>query len=126
MESETFPGIKESTVFLEVIEKLMRERSINKNILANESGIPYTTIDGWWKKGYTNIRMSTLKKLAAYFNVSLDYLMETTPPSAEEEYESMLQYLKVRPEMKLLFSASKTATKDDIEMAAKFLEVIKK
>lgn len=113
-------------MFLEVIEKLMRERSINKNILANESGIPYTTIDGWWKKGYTNIRMSTLKKLAAYFNVSLDYLMETTPPSAEEEYESMLQYLKVRPEMKLLFSASKTATKDDIEMAAKFLEVIKK
>lgn len=113
-------------MFLEVIEKLMRDRGINKNILANESGIPYTTIDGWWKKGHDNIRLSTLKKLAAYFNVSLDYLMETTPPSAEEEYENMLQYLKVRPEMKLLFSASKTATKEDIEKAAKFLEAIKK
>ncbi|MEI6100916.1 MAG: helix-turn-helix transcriptional regulator [Eubacteriales bacterium] len=111
-------------MFLDVIEKLMRERNINKNVLANESGIPYTTIDGWWKKGYDNIRLTTLKKLAAYFNVSLDYLMDA--PSAEEEYENMLQYLKVRPEMKLLFSASKTATREDIENAAKFLEAIKK
>lgn len=112
-------------MFLEILERLMKERNINKNVLANESGIPYTTIDGWWKKGYDNIRLSTLKKLAAYFNVSLDYLMDTSP-EMEDEYENMLQYLKERPEMQLLFSASKTATKEDIEKAAKFLEAIKK
>ena len=112
-------------MFLEILERLMKERNINKNVLANESGIPYTTIDGWWKKGYDNIRLTTLKKLAAYFNVSLDYLMDSSP-ELEDEYENMLQYLKERPEMKLLFSASKTATKEDIEKAAKFLEAIKK
>ena len=112
-------------MFLEILERLMKERNINKNVLANESGIPYTTIDGWWKKGYDNIRLSTLKKLAAYFNVSLDYLMDTSP-ELEDDYENMLQYLKERPEMQLLFSASKTATKEDIEKAAKFLEAIKK
>jgi transcriptional regulator with XRE-family HTH domain len=112
-------------MFLEILERLMKERNINKNVLANESGIPYTTIDGWWKKGYDNIRLSTLKKLAAYFNVSLDYLMDSSPV-LEDEYENMLQYLKERPEMQLLFSASKSATKEDIEKAAKFLEAIKK
>lgn len=112
-------------MFLEILERLMKERNINKNVLANESGIPYTTIDGWWKKGHDNIRLSTLRKLAAYFNVSLDYLMDTSPVM-EDEYEDMLQYLKERPEMQLLFSASKTATKEDIEKAAKFLEAIKK
>ena len=112
-------------MFLEILERLMKERNINKNVLANESGIPYTTIDGWWKKGFDNIRLSTLKKLAAYFNVSLDYLMDTSP-ELEDDYENMLQYLKERPEMQLLFSASKTATKEDIEKAAKFLEAIKK
>lgn len=112
-------------MFLEILERLMKERNINKNVLANESGIPYTTIDGWWKKGFDNIRLSTLKKLAAYFNVSLDYLMDSSP-ELEDEYENMLQYLKERPEMQLLFSASKTATKEDIEKAAKFLEAIKK
>lgn len=112
-------------MFLDLLERLMKERNINKNVLANESGIPYTTIDGWWKKGYDNIRLSTLKKLAAYFNVSLDYLMDFSP-ELDDEFENMLQYLKERPEMQLLFSASKTATKEDIEKAAKFLEAIKK
>ena len=58
--------------FLTKLDKLMKDRNINKNQLSKESGVPYTTIDGFYKKGTDNIKLSTLKKLAAYFECSLD------------------------------------------------------
>ena len=58
------------------LDLLMRERNINKAELARESGIPYTTIDGFYKKGSDNAKLSTLKKLCAYFGCSLDYLAD--------------------------------------------------
>ena len=62
--------------FLSKLDKLMSERRINKNQLSKEAGIPYTTIDGFYKKGTDNIKLSTLKKLSTYFGCSLDYLAD--------------------------------------------------
>lgn len=62
--------------FLSKLDKLMQEKNINKSQLSKESGVPYTTIDGFYKKGTDNIKLSTLKKLANYFDCSLDYLAD--------------------------------------------------
>ena len=35
----------------EKLDLLMKEKNINKATLARESGVPYTTIDGFYKKG---------------------------------------------------------------------------
>lgn len=61
--------------FLDKLNYLMEKRSINKNVLSQLSGIPYTTIDGLYKKGYENTKLSTIRKLARALDVSLDYLM---------------------------------------------------
>ena len=58
------------------LDLLMKERNINKADLARESGVPYTTIDGFYKKGSENEKLSTLKKLCTYFNCTLDYLAD--------------------------------------------------
>lgn len=71
-------------MFIDMLDMLMNEKGINKSVLAKESGIPYTTIDGWYKKGNEDIRLSTLKKLCAYFNVSLDYIMESEVSQKEK------------------------------------------
>lgn len=68
------------------LDLLMEERNINKAELARESGIPYTTIDGFYKKGSENAKLSTLKKLCAYFNCSLDYLADD---SIKEESQTI-------------------------------------
>lgn len=60
------------------LDLLMKERNINKADLARESGVPYTTIDGFYKKGSENAKLSTLKKLCTYFNCTLDYLADDT------------------------------------------------
>ena len=58
------------------LDILMKERNISKADLARESGVPYTTIDGFYKKGSENAKLSTLKKLCNSFNCTLDYLAD--------------------------------------------------
>ncbi|EGT3815320.1 XRE family transcriptional regulator [Clostridioides difficile] len=59
----------------EKIDKLLNSKNITKSQLSKESGIPYTTISGFYVKGTDNVKLSTLKKLADYFQCSLDYLV---------------------------------------------------
>jgi len=59
--------------FLEKLDSLLKEKKLNKHLLSKESGIPYTTIDGWYKKGYDGLKLTTLRKLALFFNTTLDY-----------------------------------------------------
>jgi len=61
--------------FLERLNALMERDGLNKSTLSERSGIPYTTIDGWYKKGYEGVKMSTLRKLAACFGVTIDDLV---------------------------------------------------
>ena len=61
--------------FLERLEQLSLERGItNNHKLADLSGVPYTTIDNFYRKGYENVKLSTLKKLANFFGCTLDFL----------------------------------------------------
>lgn len=62
--------------FLEKLDFLMNKYNLNKHTFSQASGIPYTTIDGFYKKGYEGCRLSTLEKIRDYFNTSLDYLMD--------------------------------------------------
>ncbi|MEY8321864.1 helix-turn-helix transcriptional regulator [Lachnospiraceae bacterium 46-61] len=59
--------------FLEKLDLLLNENKLNKHSLSQQSGIPYTTIDGWYKKGYDGLKLTTLRKLAIFFNTTLDY-----------------------------------------------------
>lgn len=61
--------------FLEKLDSLMNKYGLNKRTLSQKSEIPYTTIDGWYKKGYEGLKLTTLRKLADYFNITLDYLV---------------------------------------------------
>ena len=98
--------------FTERLEYLMRRNGINnKSELAKVSGIPYTTIDGFYKKGTDNIKLSTLRKLAKCLHCSLDYLTEDSDviepttlaahfdgddftPEEQEEISNFVQYVK--------------------------------
>ena len=44
-------------------------------MLAQKSGVPYTTIVGLYERGADNARLSTLNRICTCFNVSLDYLV---------------------------------------------------
>ena len=60
--------------FLDRIDNLMEQKGINKNQLAQMTGIPVSTIYGWYKKGYDNITLPTFRKLSRFFGCSMEYL----------------------------------------------------
>lgn len=62
--------------FLEKLDHMMQKHSLNKSKLSRLSGVPYTTIDAFYKKGYEHTKISTIRKIASALNVSLDYLVD--------------------------------------------------
>lgn len=62
--------------FLSRLEAMSRRKGIENNYqLAERSGVPYTTIDNFYRNGFENIKLTTLRKLAAFFECSLDDLI---------------------------------------------------
>lgn len=102
-------------MFLDVFDKLLKENNLNRRQFALKSGIPYTTVDGFYKKGYENIRLTTLRKIADFFNVSLDYLVFGDDVPFGKKNEAMEFYKKldtndkaeIRGEMKHMLRADK-------------------
>lgn len=96
--------------FLNKLDDLMASHGFNKHTLSMACGIPYTTIDAWYKKGYSNAKLSTIQKLADFFGVTIDYLMreeitdmnygltkntpEPATTSSEAKEEEIYQMLK--------------------------------
>lgn len=90
--------------FIDRLDALMKKNGItNKSELSKISGIPYTTIDGFYKKGSDNIKLSTLKKLSECLHCSLDYLVDEDAPQTiaahfdgdeytEEELDKIKEY----------------------------------
>lgn len=69
--------------FLDRIDSLLDERGLNKNQLATLTGIPVSTVYGWYKKGYGSITLPTLLKLSEFFNCSMEYLVNGNPASSD-------------------------------------------
>lgn len=62
--------------FIDKLDYLMEHQQLNRNILSGKSGIPYTTIDNWYKRGYEGLKLTTLKKLSNALNVDIDYWID--------------------------------------------------
>ena len=79
-----------------------------------------------WKHGDIP-KMTTLQKLADYFNVSADYFLDIADdmPKVAPDVQELIEDYNSRPEMKMLFKATQGVTAEDIERAAKFLEAMK-
>ena len=81
--------------FTQKLDLLMRRRGLTRGGLARETGIPYTTIVGFYEKGYENIRLSNARRIAAFFDVPIDYLFDDCadfPPDAEDDDAILRRY----------------------------------
>lgn len=56
---------------LDKVEYLLKKNGLNKRQLSLQADIPYSTIDGWFKVGYDNMKLSTFKKLCRFFDVDM-------------------------------------------------------
>lgn len=61
---------------LQKLTELMENHGDNVASLSRKSGVPYTTIDGLYKKGYGNAKLPTIKAICDVYGVSLDYMIK--------------------------------------------------
>ena len=92
--------------FLDKLDMLMANQGLNKRKLSILSGVAYTTIDGFYKRGYENAQLSNLRKIAKALNTSLDFLVtddseetnkspgtDESVPRDGREYDSQKDFL---------------------------------
>ena len=74
--------------FLDRLRMLSRRKGLENNMqLSKASGVPYTTLDNFYRNGYENVKLSTLKKLSVCLDCTIEYLVNgdstSDTPSAE-------------------------------------------
>lgn len=116
-------------MFYDLFCELCARKDIAPTRAALDMGMSKATPTTWKNKG-TMPQAAQLQKIADYFGVSVDYLLGNTKQkekplvNEDEELTEYLDELKNRPEMKMLFSLAKGATKEDVEKAVKIIETL--
>lgn len=121
------------------LKKLREEHHMSQSKLAKAIGVAQSTV-GMWESGKNKPEYATLLKIANVFGVSVDYLTgadntdklnisvvdeNKNPIVLDNEALELIDSLRSNPEMKMLFSVSKNATKEDIIKAVKIIEALK-
>lgn len=109
----------------EIFEHLLQIRGVSTYRVAKETSIPQQTFSKW-KNGISTPKADKLQKIADYFGVTVEYLMgnDKTITKEDIELQNYLEELRTRPELKMLFSLTKNATKADVEKAVKIIETM--
>lgn len=109
----------------ERIENLRKSRKISQGKLETELGFSNGSISKWRNSDPTPER---LKKLADYFEVSIEYLLTGEEKENEQKYyinkesEEMAQFLFENPEYKVLFDASRKVKQEDIQFVKEMID----
>lgn len=70
-------------MFYDVFEKLCTEKGIKPGRAADEIGISRATVTNWKKNGYSP-RRNILEKIAQYFSVSVDTLLDQSSSETQK------------------------------------------
>ena len=109
--------------FYDKYVRMCNEIGKSPSAVAVEAGTTKTAVNRW--KNGSIPSDATLMKLTDYFGCSPDELRgdaETNTPPTTEDVAEVLQALRERPEMKMLFDAGLKANPETVKETARFLE----
>lgn len=116
------------------IDELCKQRKISGARLCREIGIQPSILTDLKYGRQKGLSAVTAQKIAAFFSVSVAYLLgeenEKLAPEGklindDPELTAYVQDLKERPEIRMLFSLTHSATKEDVECAVKIIKALK-
>lgn len=121
----------------ERIFELIEEKGLTAYRVSKDTGISQASLADW-RKGRSNPKIDKLQKLSEYFGVSIGYLTgevdERTDTQAPQKHQGyyvdketaeFAEYLRTRPNARLLFSAAKDISKEDMQKAVEYIEFLK-
>jgi Helix-turn-helix. len=115
----------------------MKERELTAYRVSKDTGISQASLADW-RKGRSKPKIDKLQKLSEYFGVSISYLtgesneidntQQMQVPNGyyiDKETAEYAEMLRTRPGARLLFSAAKDISKDDLQKAVEYIEFLK-
>ena len=114
----------------EVFEHLLQSCGVSAYRFCKETGISQSTIRTWKKKGNL-IKGDLAKKIADYFNVSVDYIMTGEEKESDKYYlndetAEMAQALFENRDLRVLFDAARDASPEDLKTTYDMLMALKR
>jgi hypothetical protein len=128
-----------STQFINRLKAVMAEHKITQTELAKRTGIRQSSISDWLNNRYEP-KQDKVYILANALNVSPAWLLgyddSNIPPVqsipekkdgyyTDPEAAEFAEYLRTRPGARMLFSAAKDITKEEMEETVKYIEFLK-
>lgn len=108
----------------EKVYALAKERGVKIAQLEKELGMAHSTILKWETSQPSG---ETLGKVADYFDVSVDFLLgRHNGYYTDPDVVILAQALKDRPEMRVLFDASRDVSATDLEAVIEIVKRLKK
>lgn len=114
-------------MYYEVFQQLCDERGVRPGTVSKATGVSTATLTNW-KQGKYTPKPDKLQKIADYFGVSLDYLMNGRNQDAyyvNPETAKIAQKVFDDPELRLLFEAAQDVKPENIKLAAEMLRRFK-
>jgi transcriptional regulator with XRE-family HTH domain len=125
--------------FAENLKYLRKQRKMTQKELGKALDVALSTV-GMWETGGRQPDLDTTVQVARFFDVSVSDLIGEDAYAhpieksssgnwrgsmMNDELAQLRDMLRTRPEMKMLFSVSKNASKEDIERAVAIIEALK-
>ena len=111
------------------IQELRKYNKMTGEELGQKLNVAKSTVS-LWEGGSRTPSTDMLQSIAKVFGVSTDYLLTGNEPTPKGYYEDpetaeYAEYLHTRPEAKMLFSASKDISKEEMEEVVNYIEYLK-
>lgn len=114
--------------FSKVLKKLRTNRGYTQAELAKSLKISRSSV-GMYESGEREPDFETLENIADFFNVDMNYLLGNDSKSTyylDPEVATIAQEVYERPEMKMLFDASRKISADDMKFVIGMIDRLKK
>ena len=105
------------------LKQLRESRGLTQEELGAKLGVGKSAVS-MWEKGKRKPDHEMMEVIADFFNVDMDFLYGRNY-DIETDLNEMFTALRYRPEMRMLFSVSVKATKEDIEKTVRIITAIK-
>ena len=118
--------------FIERLNSILQKRNLSQADLSKMTGIRSSSISDWLNGKYEP-KQDKIAIIADALNVSPVWLIgyDDTPTNQTEGYyvdpetAEYAEMLRTRPEARLLFSASRGISKEDMQKAVEYIELLK-
>ena len=115
-------------IFAKNLNYYMTTNNKTQSDLVTDLNLTASTVSDW-ANGKKYPRVDKMQLLADYFGILKSDLTEeheTSKMTDDIELQEYLEELKNRSELRMLFSLTKGATKEDVEKAVRIIEALKK